>query len=292
MAGLLTPVTAKELVQSIKRDNDIKIEMHTHCTVGTGQLAYLGALEAGADIFDTATAPLSGASSQPPVEAMYQSFKEYKDLDVHLDDSLFTPIADYFETIREKHAAVDANIKHINIRVLSSQVPGGMLSNLINQLREQKALDKLKDVLDEIPVVRKDLGYPPLVTPTSQMVGVQSVMNVLLGERYKKITREVKAYMKGFYGRPPAPMNEALVKATLGDEKCIDKRPADYLEPMMDRIREESGHLAVCDEDLLSLALFPDVASKFLKNRYFGDIRIDRNLLEDNEGFEGIYPFA
>jgi len=167
-----------------------------------------------------------------------------------------------------------------------------MLSNLINQLREQKALDRLKEVLDEIPVVRKDLGYPPLVTPTSQMVGVQSVMNVLLGERYKKITREVKAYMGGFYGRPPAPMNEELVRKTLGDTERIDKRPADYLEPMLDKIRRESGHLAACEEDLLSLALFPDIASKFLRERYYGDIRIDRDLLEQNDGFEGIYPFA
>ena len=289
MAGLLTPKRAFDLVKSIKSQCDIPIEMHTHCTVGTGQLAYLAAMEAGADIFDTATASLSGASSQPPVEAMYESFKEYDGVNLRLNPELFVPIADYFEKVRANHADVDANIKHINIRVLTSQVPGGMLSNLINQLKEQNALDKLKAVLDEIPLVRKDLGYPPLVTPTSQIVGVQAVLNVMMG-RYKKITREVQAYLKGLYGKPPAPVNPEFLKQMIDPKEVIKERPADYLEPMLGTIRQQAGHLAHCDEDLLSLALFPDVAAKFLGERYFGEIRLDRQILQDNEEFEGIYP--
>jgi len=289
MAGLLTPKRAYDLVKSIKSHSDIKIEMHTHCTVGTGQMAYLAAMEAGADYFDTATAPLSGASSQPPVEAMYESFKEYEDVKLNLNPDLFMPIADYFEKVRENHADVDANIKHINIRVLTSQVPGGMLSNLINQLKEQNAIDRLKEVLDEIPVVRKDLGYPPLVTPTSQIVGVQAVMNVMMG-RYKKITREVQAYLKGLYGRSPAKVNQEFLNRFIDPKEIVNKRPADLLEPMLERIRNEAGHLAESDEDILSLALFPDIAAKFLRERYFGEIKLDREILNENEEFEGIYP--
>ena len=289
MAGLLTPKRAHDLVKSIKNHSDIKIEMHTHCTVGTGQMAYLAAMEAGADYFDTATAPLSGASSQPPVEAMYESFKEYENVKLQLNPDLFVPIADYFEKVRENHAAVDANIKHINIRVLTSQVPGGMLSNLINQLKEQNAIHRLKEVLDEIPKVRKDLGYPPLVTPTSQIVGVQAVMNVMMG-RYKKITREVKAYLKGFYGRPPSQVNEEFLKGIIDPKEVIDERPADQLEPMIERIRSEAGHLAQSDEDILSLSLFPDIAAKYLRERYFGEIKLDREILRENDEFEGIYP--
>ena len=289
MAGLLTPKRAFDLVKSIKSQSDIKIEMHTHCTVGTGQLAYLSAMEAGADYFDTATAPLSGASSQPPVEAMYESFKEYESVKLNINPELFVPIADYFEKVRANHADVDANIKHINIRVLTSQVPGGMLSNLINQLKEQNAIDKLKEVLDEIPVVRKDLGYPPLVTPTSQIVGVQAVLNVMMG-RYKKITREVKAYLKGLYGRPPSTINQEFLNSVIDPKEIIDERPADHLKPMIETIRQEAGHLAQADEDILSLALFPDIAAKFLRQRYYGEIKLDREILKENEEFEGIYP--
>ena len=291
MAGLLTPKRAFDLVTSIKKHSDIKIEMHTHCTVGTGQLAYLAAMEAGADYFDTATAPLSGASSQPPVEAMYESFKEYEDVKLNLNPDLFVPIADYFEKVRENHADVDANIKHINIRVLTSQVPGGMLSNLINQLKEQNAIDRLKEVLDEIPIVRKDLGYPPLVTPTSQIVGVQAVLNVMMG-RYKKITREVQAYLKGLYGRPPAQVNQEFLSRVIDPKEIVNKRPADSLEPMLEKTRNEAGHLAQSDEDILSLALFPDIAAKYLRERYFGEIKVDREIMKENEEFEGIYPVS
>ena len=290
MAGLLTPKKAHELVSSIKKQIAIPVELHTHCTVGTGQLAYLAAMEAGADIFDTAVAPLSGGSSQPPVETMTKAFGEYEDIELGINDEHFVELADYFEKVRKNHSEVDANINHINIRVLESQVPGGMLSNLINQLKEQGSLDKLKAVLDEIPKVRKDLGYPPLVTPSSQIVGVQAVLNVMMGSRYKKITREVKAYMKGLYGRPPAGMNEELVKKTLGGGKSIQTRPADNLDPALDRIKREAGHLARTEEDILSLALFPDIASKFLRERYFGEIKLDREILDENEEFEGIYP--
>jgi len=168
-------------------------------------------------------------------------------------------------------------------------VPGGMLSNLINQLKEQNAIHRLKEVLDEIPKVRKDLGYPPLVTPTSQIVGVQAVMNVMMG-RYKKITREVKAYLKGLYGRPPSQVNEEFLKGIIDPKEVIDERPADKLEPMIERIRSEAGHLAQSDEDILSLSLFPDIAAKYLRERYFGEIKLDREILRENDEFEGIYP--
>lgn len=291
MAGLLTPKMAYEMVKMIKQKYDITIQMHTHCTVGTGQLTYLAAMEGGADIFDTATASLSGASSQPPVETMYYAFREYEDLELSLKPEYFIPISDYFEKIREKHQKVDAGIKHINLRVLSSQVPGGMLSNLMNQLREQGKLDKLNEVLEEIPTVRKDLGYPPLVTPTSQIVGVQAVLNVLMG-RYKKITREVKAYIHGYYGKSPAPLNPELVdRVSDGTEEFITCRPADLIKPQVEELRKNAANIAKSDEDLLSFALFGEVAAKRLKDIYFASINLDKDILDElEENGGGIYP--
>ncbi len=290
MAGLLTPKMAYEMVKKIKQKYDVSVQMHTHCTVGTGQLAYFAAMEAGADIFDTATASLSGASSQPPVETMYYSFKEYSDVQMNLKPEYFIPISDYFEDIRAKHKKVDAGIKHINLRVLSSQVPGGMLSNLMNQLREQGKLSKLNEVLEEIPTVRKDLGYPPLVTPTSQIVGVQAVLNVLMG-RYKKITREVKAYIHGYYGKSPAPLNPELVEKASDGEEFITCRPADLIPPQVEELRKNAANIASTDEDLLSYALFGEVAAKRLKDIYFASINLDKDILDELEEIGGgIYP--
>jgi len=289
MAGLLTPAKAYDFVSLIKGIFSLPIEIHTHCTVGTGQMSYLAAMEAGAEIFDTSTASLSGATSQPPVETMYYSFIEYPDVEINIKPVFFIEISDYFEKIREDLSRYDANIKNINLRVLSSQVPGGMFSNLINQLKEQKSLDKINLVLEEIPIVRKDLGYPPLVTPTSQIVGVQAVLNVLAG-RYKKITNEVSSYVNGLYGKPPAPINPELAKIAGNGEAPITCRPADIIEPQIETLRKKYGELAKKDEDLLSLAVFGDVAYKFLKDKYFGKIGIDENILDDTFFYDGVYP--
>ncbi len=291
MAGLLTPAHAHQLVGHIKKTFSLPVEMHTHSTVGTASIAYLAAFEAGADLFDTACASLAGGTSQPPVEPLYYSFLEYPGIKLRLNSESFIPISDYFEKVRKSHAAEDVGGSQIDLRVLSAQVPGGMLSNLIHQLKNQKAMDKYHDVLAEIPRVRKDLGYPPLVTPTSQIVGVQAVFNVLQG-RYRMITREVKAYCKGLYGRPPAPIDPELQALILGDEQPIDCRPADMIGDELPTLIKQAGHIASNDEDLLSLALFGEVARKFLLEKYFAKIGVDTVLLESSDDMTGVYPLS
>jgi oxaloacetate decarboxylase alpha subunit len=289
MAGLLTPKISYDLVKLIKGKKNLPVEMHTHCTVGTGELSYLAAFEAGAELFDTATSSLSGASSQPAVESFYFSFKEYPEVSVHLNSTKFLEISDYFEEVRKNHEHDDVNIKHINLRVLSSQVPGGMLSNLFSQLKKQNAMNRLNEVMDEIPLVRKELGYPPLVTPTSQIVGVQAVLNVLTGKRYSRITKETEQYVKGHYGKPPAPIDPDLKKQIVKNPSdLIDCRPADLIAPQLPELRKMLGSFIEKDEDLLSIALFGDLALNFLKSKYFGRIGVDETLADMFEN--GIYP--
>ena len=267
MAGLITPTAAYDLVSALKEETDLLVDLHCHCTSGMTPISYYAACQAGVDILDTAISPLSWGTSQPPTESMVAALQgtEY---DTGLDLKLLTHIKKYFDDIKEKYAGIlDPISESIDAEVLLYQIPGGMLSNLISQLKEQNALDRYNDVLEEMPRVRKDMGYPPLVTPTSQIVGIQSVMNVLGGERYKTVSNEVKEYMKGMYGKPPAPVDEEISKKIIGDEEVITCRPADLLEPEFDKFKsegEEKGFVK-SDEDALTYALYPPIAPKFLK---------------------------
>lgn len=267
MAGLITPVVAKELVTALKDEVDLEINLHSHCTSGMTLMSYEAAIEAGVDIVDTAISPFAGGTAQPPTESVVAALRGTK-YNTGIDLDLLTKIKEYFADLTDKYAALfDPLASKVDTDVLRYQVPGGMLSNLVSQLKQQSAIDRYPDVLKEIPLVRKDLGYPPLVTPTSQIVGVQSVMNVLTGERYKNITKEVKDYLKGFYGRPPAEINQEVYKKANGDEEPITCRPADLLKPELDCIRQKlkDEDLYTKEEDVLTYALYPTVGEKFLK---------------------------
>ncbi|MBO8160025.1 MAG: pyruvate carboxylase subunit B [Thermosipho sp. (in: Bacteria)] len=286
MAGLLTPKTSYVLVSELKKHFDLPIEIHTHCTSGLGSMNYLASVEAGADYLDTALSPFALGTSQPPYEAVYYTVKEYRKLS-EINWQKIEFLVEHFKKVREKYKEYDMGMTSIDYRILVSQVPGGMYSNLVKQLSEQKMLHKLKDVLEEIPKVRKDLGYPPLVTPTSQIVGVQAVLNVMTGERYSKVTNEVRNYLKGMYGKPPVPVDEELIKKILGDEKPIDCRPADLLEPEIENAKKSIGILASSDEELLIYLILGEIGRKFLKERYEEKILIDLELADE---FGGGYP--
>ncbi|WP_018249949.1 acetyl-CoA carboxylase biotin carboxyl carrier protein [Orenia marismortui] len=266
MAGLLTPYRAYDLVSAIKKKIDLPIELHSHYIGGMAIPTYLKGIEAGVDIVDTATASLAFGSSQPPVETMAAILRN-TDYDADLNLDLLFEIDSYWERVRRKRGFPRGVTRITDMQTFSHQVPGGMISNLVSQLEKQEALDRIHDVLEEIPRVREDLGYPPLVTPTSQIVGTQAVFNILLGERYKVIPDEVKSYIKGYYGRPPAEINPELQKKAIGDEEPITCRPADLLEPMLDNIKDEVERYVEKEEDYLSYSLFPQVGLKFLKER-------------------------
>ena len=267
MAGLITPTAAYDLVSALKEETDLLVDLHCHCTSGMTPISYYAACQAGVDILDTAISPLAWGTSQPPTESIVAALQG-TEFDPELDLNLLTHIKKYFEDIKEKyHCILDPISESVDTDVLLYQIPGGMLSNLISQLKEQGAIDRYTDVLDEMPRVRKDMGYPPLVTPTSQIVGIQSVMNVLGGERYKTVSNEVKEYMKGMYGKSPAPVDPEISKKIIGDEEVITCRPADLLEPEFDKFKkegEEKGFVK-SDEDALTYALYPPIAPKFLK---------------------------
>ncbi len=267
MAGLITPQNAHDLVRAIKKQISLPINLHTHCTSGMAQMSYFYAVQAGVDILDTAMSPLSGGSSQPATESLVASLQGTP-YDTGLDLELLTDIKRYFEKIVEIYAPVFNPITaRVDTNVLVYQVPGGMLSNLVSQLIEQKAMDKYEEVLAEIPHVRKDLGYPPLVTPTSQIVGTQAVLNVITGDRYKMVPKEVRDYVKGLYGKPPAMIDPKVRLRVLCDEEPITVRPADLLAPEYDRGRKELDALGLAkqEEDYLTYVLYPQVAIKFLK---------------------------
>ncbi len=283
MAGLLTAPMAYNMVKEMKKRFDLPVQVHSHFTTGLADAAYYAAIEAGADIIDTATSALAYGTSQPAVEPFLAMLSDWKKITASLDVKKISEVNLHFEKVRANHKETDVAMKGIDVRVLQAQVPGGMLSNLINQLKAQNALSRYNDVMKEIPLVRKELGYPPLVTPTSQVVGVQAVLNVLSGERYKIITNETKKYVKGMYGKPPAPIDEDIKKKVLGDEKPIDVRPADLLKPALDNLREEIGVLAQNEEDLLSYALFPQVAKKFLEKKYVARVKVDFNIADEND---------
>jgi pyruvate carboxylase subunit B len=267
MAGLITPKNAYDLIRTVKKEVNLPINLHTHCTSGMAQMSYFNACQAGVDILDTAMSPLSGGSSQPATESLVASLQETP-YDTGLDLELLTEIKRYFEKIIEIYAPVFNPITaRLDTNVLVYQVPGGMLSNLVSQLIEQKAMDKYDEVLAEIPKVRKDLGYPPLVTPTSQIVGTQAVLNVITGDRYKMVPKEVKDYVKGLYGKSPAMIDPKVRLKVLCEEEPITVRPADLLAPEYEKAKREldSLNLAKQDEDYLTYALYPQVALKFLQ---------------------------
>lgn len=267
MAGLINPTDTYNLVKRLKEETDLLIGLHCHCTSGMTPMSYYSACQAGVDILDTAISPLSWGTSQPPTESIVAALKG-SEFDTGIDLELLNFIKKYFEEIREKYSSLlDPLAERIDTDVLIYQIPGGMLSNLVSQLKEQNALDRYEDVLDEMPRVRKDMGYPPLVTPTSQIVGIQAVMNVLNGERYKIVSNEVKDYFRGYYGRAPGEINSELAKEIIGDMEIIDCRPGDVLEPQFEEFKEKGEELGIInkEEDVLTYALYPSVAPSFLK---------------------------
>lgn len=280
MSGLLTPFYATELVTAIKGVTDLPLEVHSHATSGLASMMYLKAIEAGADIIDTAISPLSSGTSQPPTESLVATLSDTV-YDTGLKLSQLSEIAAHFRPIRENYMAkglLNPKVLSVDINTLVSQVPGGMLSNLVSQLEQQKALDRYDDVLAEVPKVRADLGYPPLVTPTSQMVGTQAVLNVLTGQRYKMVPNEIKAYVKGKYGKPILPINPDVAHLIIGDEQPIDCRPADLLQPQLPAFKEEVAEFMECEEDVLTYALFPQIALDFFKKRQAKKYQLDHEF--------------
>jgi len=286
MAGLLTPFDAFDLVSKMKEKVKVPIHLHTHETSGMGSMTYLKAVEAGCDIIDTAISPVGSGTSQPPTEPMVAALAGTP-YDTGLDLKALSEIAEYFRQIKKKYKKFESEYTGINTDVLISQIPGGMISNLASQLKEQGALDRMKDVLDEVPRVRKDFGYPPLVTPTSQIVGTQATLNVLTGERYKVITSETRNYLKGLYGKPAAPIDEIVRKKAIGEEEFITCRPADLLEPELEKLTRELGGKGKGIEDVLSYALFPSIALEFFEERETGKLKPESLGVEVEEKAEG-----
>ena len=288
MAGLLTPYAASELVTALKQGTKLPIDLHTHYTSGVASMTYLKAVEAGCDIIDCAMSPLALGTSQPATEVMVETFRGTK-YDTGYDQNLLAEITDYFTPIREealKSGLLNPKVLGVNIKTLQYQVPGGMLSNLTSQLKEQGAEDKFYDVLEEVPRVRKDLGEPPLVTPSSQIVGTQAVFNVLMGERYKMATKETKDILSGKYGATVKPFNPDVVQKVLGDNpEVITCRPADLIPDELGTLEKEMEQYKEQDEDVLSYALFPQVATDFFKYREAQEKKVDATIAKD-----GSYP--
>lgn len=269
MAGNLTPAQAYGLVSTIKESSNLPVEVHTHATSGISEMTYLKAIEAGADIIDTAISPFAGGTSQPATESINLSLQELG-YETNLNNEKLEEVAEFFQPLRDKYREeelINAKMKDTEPKALLYQVPGGMMSNLYSQLKEQGMADKYDDVLKEVPKVRSELGYPPLVTPLSQMVGTQAVMNIVAGERYKLIPKEIKNYVQGQYGRPPAPISEAIKQKIIGEEPVSTVRPADLLPPGMPEFEKEIGDLAKSVEDVLIYGLFPQVGKDFLGKR-------------------------
>ncbi len=283
MAGLLTPYCAYDLVKAIKEAVKVPIELHTHYTSGIASMTYLKAIEAGVDIVDTALSPLAMGTSQPPTEPLVATL-EGTQWDTGLDLNALAELTEYFSKYREECLAnglLNPKVMKVDINTLKYQVPGGMLSNLVSQLKQAGKEDKLDEVLREVPRVREDLGYPPLVTPSSQIVGTQAVLNVISGERYKMCPKETKAIVRGEYGTTPVPISDEIRKKIIGDEKPITCRPADNLEPELEKLRKECAPYMKQDEDVLSYALFDKVAVKYFEYRDGGDkIKLDVELVK------------
>ncbi|MBR2476896.1 MAG: oxaloacetate decarboxylase subunit alpha [Clostridia bacterium] len=269
MAGLLIPYEAEKLVKELKKEVKVPIQLHTHYTSGVASMTYLKAIEAGVDVVDCAMSPLAMGTSQPATEPLVKAL-EGTEYDTGIDIDALTEIADYFRPLREKSlesGLMSTKVLGVDINTLKYQVPGGMLSNLVSQLKQQNAEDKFEEVLKEIPRVREDLGWLPLVTPTSQIVGTQAVLNVLMGERYKMVSKETKGIVRGEYGRTPVPISDDFRKKIIGDEEPITCRPADNIAPELDKLKEQCKEYMQQEEDVLSYALFDQVATKFFEYR-------------------------
>ena len=283
MAGIMGPKEAYDLVSAIKdAAPELPIDLHTHSTTGLAFMTYLKAVEAGVDIIDTAISPFSGGTSQPATETLAYALRQLG-YEVDLDDKCTKKMADYFKVVRDdyiKDGTLMPKSMATDTQCLTYQIPGGMLSNLLSQLKQVNALDRFDEVLVETPKVRKDMGYPPLVTPTSQMVGVQAVRNVLDGQRYKSVSKEIKAYCRGEYGHTPAPIDPEIQKMILGDEQPLTVRYADTLEPVVDKTREKLGDLARSDEDVLSYIAFPNLAEKFFEERKAKEENVDVLIID------------
>lgn len=289
MAGLLDPYNTYKLVKDIKAAISIPLEIHTHATSGLGSLTYMKAIEAGADMIDTALSPFAEGTSQPPTEPIAFAFKgtEY---DLGLDLDLLNEASEYFKPIREKYIAnglMDPKLMGVDINTLKYQVPGGMLSNLVSQLKQANAMDKFEEVLKEVPRVREDFGYPPLVTPSSQIVGTQAVLNVVMGERYKMVPKEAKDLVKGMYGKTTIPIKQEVVDKILKGEDQVTCRPADLLEPELEQMKKECAKWMHQEEDVLTKALFPQPAETFFKKREAKLYQIDHDLLDEENC---VYP--
>lgn len=286
MAGLLTPYQATELVQALKEGTDLPIDLHTHYTSGVAAMTYMKAVEAGCDIIDTAISPFSMGTAQPATEVMVETFKgtEY---DTGLDQKLLKKVADHFKPYREeclKSGLLNPKVMGVDINTLLYQVPGGMLSNMVSQLQEMGAEDKFDEVLQEIPRVRKDFGEPPLVTPSSQIVGTQAVLNVVMGERYKMVNQQAKDLLAGKYGQTVKPFNKEVQKKAIGEEKPITCRPADLLKPSLEKFEKECAQWKQQDEDVLSYALFPQVAKEFFEYREAQQTKVDPSVADKKNG--------
>ncbi|WP_407357009.1 sodium-extruding oxaloacetate decarboxylase subunit alpha [Methanolobus sp. WCC5] len=267
MAGLISPQQSYDLVKALKTQVNLPVDLHSHCTSGMAPMSYTAACRAGVDILDTALSPFSWGTSQPPTESIVAALAETKRA-TGLDLGLISEISEYFKEIKEQYRCIlDPISEQIDTNVLLYQIPGGMLSNLVSQLKEQNALDKFNDVLKEMPQVRAELGYPPLVTPTSQIVGTQAVLNVLMGERYKVIPKEVKDYVRGLYGRPPQKISDEIIAKIIGEDEPITCRPADLLQPEYERLKKEAEEMGIIrkEEDILTYILYPAIAPAFLK---------------------------
>ncbi|HEY3151858.1 MAG TPA: pyruvate carboxylase subunit B [Candidatus Binatia bacterium] len=263
MGGMLAPYAAYEIIKKIKSRISLPLHLHSHCTAGLAPMSYMMAIEAGADIIDTAIAPFSQGTSQPATEQFVAALKDTPH-DTGLDLGKLSKIAEYFHDVRRNYAEFESPVNNqIKTDVLTSQIPGGMLSNLVAQLRQQKAEDKLEAVLAEMPHVRKDLGYPPLVTPTSQIVGSQAALNVMTGKRYSVVATETRNYLMGLYGEPPAPVSEEVKKKVLGKKEPITCRPADLLKPGLEQARRDAASFASSEEDVITYALFPEIAKDY-----------------------------
>ncbi|WP_353095853.1 oxaloacetate decarboxylase subunit alpha [Tissierella praeacuta] len=290
MAGILLPYPAKELVKEMKKAVKVPIEIHSHFTSGIANQTYMQAIEAGADIIDTAISPLGNGTSQPATEPMIASLEGSPYYPDNIDMKLLLEVSDYFKGLRDKYlkeGLLNTKVLNVDVNTLIYQVPGGMLSNLVSQLKSQGKEDKFDEVLKEVPRVREDFGYPPLVTPMSQMVGTQAVFNVILGERYKMVPNEAKNYVKGLYGKPTLPISEEIKKKIIGNEEVFTGRPADLMEPQLEEFRSEIKQYIEQDEDILTYALFPQIAIEFFKQRQAKKYKIDSELL--NEEFK-TYP--
>ncbi|MDD2420746.1 MAG: pyruvate carboxylase subunit B [Heliobacteriaceae bacterium] len=282
MAGIIAPGPAYDIIKGIKEETGLPVQLHTHYTSGMGSMAYLKAIEAGCDVVDTAISSLSVQTSQPAIETMVAALDSLG-YETNIELPILKEIADYYKDVRKKYyRQFDLTNPFPDTNVLVYQVPGGMISNFLSQLQQANALDKLPEVLAEVPRVKADFGYPPLVTPSSQIVGSQAALNVLTGGRYKMATNEVKQYMRGYYGEPPAPVNEEVRKQIIGDDEVITCRPADLIEPELGKSKELVAAVMEKEEDIVSTAIFPNVAVPFLEKRLTEKTKVDFNIVREN----------